>query len=97
MRIRFRKKSGAGASKKRFVARRIYEEERVKKRRWEKRGPRAFRFWRDYVNAMIFGSDDGFWAYGVWGSKFTAEGVGFGLRYARKKANEAIDQIEAAR
>ena len=57
-------------------------------------GPRRFRCWREYVNAVIFGSDDGMWAYGVWGHKFSAEGVGFSLKYARQKANKAIDQIE---
>lgn len=66
-------------------------------RRWKKCAPQRFRFWRDYVNAMIFGSGDGYWAYGVWGANVCDEGVGFSLRWARQKANEAIDKIEATR
>ena len=47
---------------------------------------------------MIFGSSSGgYWAYGVWGSQFGAEGVVYGLKSARQKANEAIDQLEASK
>lgn len=70
----------------------------MSKRRWQKVGKREFRFSRDHVSAMIFGSSSGgYWAYGVWGSQFGAEGVVYGLKSARQKANEAIDQLEASK
>lgn len=70
----------------------------MRPKHWRKSGNRCFR--RDAAsglfNAMIFGAPapQQMWAWAVWSSKRTDEGVEFSLNSARTKANAVIDELE---
>ena len=64
--------------------------------RWNKSGKRSFdRYTGDY-NAVIFGAPapKQLWAWAVWDTNFTAEGIEFSLKSARMKACAAIVRSE---
>jgi hypothetical protein len=68
----------------------------MKKRRW-KRGERVYRYNSAKLQSLIFSAPNFYmWAWAVWAEKETCEGVEFGLKAAKLKANAAIDRIEAA-
>lgn len=66
--------------------------------RWHKRGNRCFR--RDSAsglfNAVIFGAPapQHMWAWGVWSSKRSDEGIEYSLARARVKASAVIAELE---
>lgn len=70
----------------------------MRPKRWRKTGSRFFR--RDSAsglyNAMIFGAPlpMAMWAWGVWSSKRSDEGIEYSLARARTKANAVIDELE---
>lgn len=62
-------------------------------RRW-KRANRVYSFSGDWVQAFIFSAPPPFsmWAWAVWASHSSAEGVEHSLARAREKANAALDE-----
>jgi hypothetical protein len=69
----------------------------MKKRQWKKRGERVYRYETTKLQSLIFSAPNFYmWAWAVWAEKESCEGVEYGLRAARLKANAAIDRIEAA-
>ena len=68
----------------------------MKKRRWKRSG-RVYRFSAPEVQSLVFSAPPPFsmWAWAVWASKFSAEGVEFSLKRAKEKANEQLDRLEA--
>jgi hypothetical protein len=66
----------------------------VTTRRWIRKG-RVYRLFAGDVQSIIFGAegDISMWAWGVWASKSTAEGIEFSLKRAKQCANEALDKV----
>ena len=64
------------------------------KRRWIRKD-RVYRFFATDVQAIIFGAQGGLsmWAWGVWASKSTSEGIEFSLKRAKQRANEKLDDL----
>lgn len=67
-----------------------------KKRRW-KRGDRVYRYDSPKAQGLIFSAPNFYmWAWGVWASQETLEGIEHSLNAAKLKANAVLDRIEAA-
>lgn len=62
-------------------------------RRWKRKG-RTYRFNCKEAQSIIFGSElpMAMWAWGVWASKFSAEGIEWSLARAKQRTNEALDK-----
>lgn len=67
--------------------------------RWQKRGRRCL--WRhcELFHAVIFGAPNPqqLWAWAVWSSRRTDEGVAHSLASARMKANVVIEHLREAK
>ena len=70
----------------------------MKNRRWIRKD-RMYRFFGPDGQAIIFGAHGGtgMWAWGVWGSKSTTEGIEFSLARAKRMANTKLDELSAER
>lgn len=63
-------------------------------RMWKRKPGRMYSFNCADAQAIVFGAaQEGFWAWGVWGHHFRAEGIECSLERAKKQANENIDQV----
>lgn len=69
----------------------------MEKRRWKRSG-RVYRFNSDSGQSIIFRAENtSFWKWGVWGHKFSAQGIEWSLKRAKEKANANLDRLSDPR
>lgn len=67
------------------------------KRKWRRDGKRVYRFDSDKAQSIIFAAPFlSMWAWGVWGSHFTQEGIESSLERAKRQAEKWIDAVMLA-